>query len=314
VVTIQVAPIVPFPSHGDLWLNTWADDGNLYTGWGDGYGVVLPGRWTDCGIARWTGRLPAIVAEERTIDAPTADPPVNDKPSSLLAIGERLYGMFHSPLGDPWIGYVAYSDDAGQSWTRVGFYQEGEIPPENASPWTRDRGSPFRCMFLLNMGQGYRLNQDGYVYGLGIGREWGWSGGLQLARVRVEEILNYGSYEYYAGGDGGHARWSSSQADAAPVVGIHTTDQGSAMYHPGIQRYLFLTGRELFHAPAPWGPWRSLGAWVEGLPEIWQGGYQPGIISKDTGPESFWFTIAGQNDPPRITYRLQLGLMVLRRR
>src|SRR4030042_540704 len=47
-------PIEPFRSEGDLWMSTWADDGVLYSGWGDGRGVVLHPSWTDCGVARFT--------------------------------------------------------------------------------------------------------------------------------------------------------------------------------------------------------------------------------------------------------------------
>lgn len=104
-------PITPFLSDGDLWLNTWADDDNVYSGWGDGLGVALHASRTDCGIARFTGSFPDIAAEERCFNAPTPLPDVNDKPSSLLYFNSRLYGLFHSPLGDAWIGYLAYSDD-----------------------------------------------------------------------------------------------------------------------------------------------------------------------------------------------------------
>lgn len=48
--------------------------------------------------------------------------------------------------------------------------------------------------------------------------------------------------------------------------------------------------------------------------ERWKGGYQPGIISKDTGPDSFWFTISGQNEKPHVTYGLNLGRMMMKRR
>ena len=38
-------PIVAFPSIGDLWMSTWADDDNIYITWGDGSG---PGHtWGD---------------------------------------------------------------------------------------------------------------------------------------------------------------------------------------------------------------------------------------------------------------------------
>lgn len=313
-IHVSDSPIRPFYSNGDLWMSTWADDGNLYTAWGDGRGVDQSGTHTDCGIACLSGDLPAIDAQEQRREAPTPYPKVDDKPSSLLFLDGRLCGQFHSPLRDPWIGYLAYSDDYGRTWTRVGFHEEGTSPPPDASPWTRDVGSPFRCIFFINMGQNYELNQDGYVYGLGIGREWTWSGGVRLARVPRHEILQYESYEYLSGFDGFEPQWSLLQSDAVVLTGIWTVDQGSAIYHPGIGRYLFLNARDLFEAPNPWGPWTHAGSWVDAAAEEWQGGYQPGIISKDTEPDAFWFTIAGQNALPRIVYRLNLGRIVMRTR
>jgi hypothetical protein len=308
-------PIKPFHSEGDLWMNTWADDDNLYSGWGDGRGVAPRPEWTDCGIARFSRTLPQITAEERCYNAPTATPDVNDKPSSLLFIDGRLYGHFHSPLGDAWIGYLAYSDNYGETWTRVGFYREWELSPINGSPWTRDRNSRFRCQFFINMGKNYELNIDGYVYTLAIGKEWNWFGGVRLTRVGKEDILDYSAYQYFTGIENNEPQWSSSQFDARPIPGVSTMDQGSAMYHPKLKRYLFFTARELYDAPNPWGPWTFAGSWTgDQIPVQWKGGYQPGIISKDTGKNYFWFTISGQNDPPRITYDLNLGKMVMKLR
>ncbi|MBD3236195.1 MAG: DUF4185 domain-containing protein [Candidatus Eisenbacteria bacterium] len=300
-------PVRPFYSNGDLWMNTWADDGNLYSAWGDGRGVRQDAGFTDCGIARFAGDLPTIESQEQRQEAPTTLPKVDDKPSSLIFVDGKLIGQFHSPLRNPWIGYLAYSEDYGRSWTRLGFYEEGASAPPDASPWTRDRGSPFRCLFFINMGRNYELNEDGFVYALGIGREWTWSGGLRLARVRREQILDYEAYEYLAGYARYQPQWSTHQSDAIVMRGIWTTDQGSAMYHPGIGRYLFLNARDLFEAPFPWGPWTHAGSWVEAAPEEWQGGYQPGIVTKGATENSFWFTISGQNALPRIIYRLNLG-------
>lgn len=307
------SPIEPFSSNGDLWLNTWADDDNLYSAWGDGAGVLEGAGLTDCGIVKLSGKLPRLIAEERCHNAPTADPQVNDKPSSLLFLNGRLYGQFHSPLGDPWIGYLAYSDDYGKTWTRVGFYREWEKRPDNGSVWTRERNSCFRCLFFINMGKNYELNKDGYVYALGIGTEWDWNAGVRLARVAKNEILNYEAYEYFTGIEDNKPQWSKSQFDAVPLDGVNAIEQGSAMYHPGIGRYLFFTKSELYDAPNPWGPWTHAGIWTgQQVSKQWQGGYQPGIISKDTGADYFWFTIAGQNQKPLVTYNLNLGKMVMK--
>jgi hypothetical protein len=77
-----------------------------------------------------------------------------------------------------------------------------------------------------------------------------------------------------------------------------------------LQRYLFLTSRQLFDAPNPWGPWTLAGD-LPSEPPQWQRGYQPGIITKGLGSNSFWFTIAGQNEPPYITYAFHVGQIVM---
>jgi hypothetical protein len=311
-IQVEGSPITPFYSDGDLWFSTWADDDNLYVGWGDGRGVILQEERSDCGIAKLSGSLPNISAEEICWRAPTPFPVVNDKPSSLLFFDKHLYGQFHSPLGDARIGYLAYSDDYGKNWTRVGFFEEGETPPEDGSPWTRDNKSPFRCLFFINMGKNYELAPDEYVYGLGIGTAWSWIGGVFLTRVKQENILNYEAYEYYTGMMATKIQWSSSPSDAVALPGVQSSSKGSAMFHPGLGRYLFFTTKALYDSPNPWGPWTFAGGWSGILsPEEWRNGYMPGIISKDTGQDYFWFTLSGQNYPPKITYRLQLGKMVM---
>jgi hypothetical protein len=314
-ISIATPPMMPFQSNGDLWFTTWADDDNLYGTWGDGRGATgelsNPLR-TDCGIVKYTGTPPKLVPQVLLRDAPTmTNPQADNKPSSVLYFGKRLYGAFHTPLGDAWIGFLAYSDDYGAHWKREGFYYSGEAKPENASPWTRDADSPFRNILMFNMGKAYSLNQDGFVYALAIGREYNWSGEVYLARVKKQDILKYAAWEYFAGATNGTPRWSETQRDAVPVPNLYTRDQGSAIYHPGVKRYLFLTASHLFEAPEPWGPWSLVGDFPADRAE-WQRGYQPGIITKGLGANSFWFTIASQNSPPYLTYSFHVGQMVMR--
>ena len=315
-ISIDAAPFAPFLSMGDLWFTTWADDDKLYGAWSDGTGPVPLTTWslmTDCGILEYTGDPPKLTATVVRRDAPTQfEPRVDDKPSSLLAVDGRLYGAFHSPLGDARIGYLAYSDDDGSNWSRLGFFLPGETKPANASPWTNEANSNFRCLFLINMGKNYSLNSDGYVYGLGIGKEWDWDGPVYLARVQRVRIVSYSAWEYFSGLDAsGKPHWSKAQSDAKPVPGLYTPDQGSAIYHAGVKRYLFLNKEHLWEAPQPWGPWTVAGDFPS-EPEAWQKGYQPGIITKGAGPDSFWFTIAGKGTTPNLSYSLHIGKMVMR--
>ncbi len=242
----------------------------------------------------------------------------SDKPSSLVFIGGRMYMHLHYPPGEPTYGYVAYSDNDGESWKAI---------PD--SPWGQD--SPFRVMMFINMGRAYGLNRDGYLYGLGIGEEIGEEPELQqvyLARVRVrngggpDPVLDYRAYEYFAGWkSGGEPRWVGYEQrdEAAPLEGLATAAQGSAIYHEGAGRYLFLSGLAdiapgeqlglpgvqdpipagvLYEAPKPWGPWRRAG--------MFPGGYIPSIIPKDAGPRHFYFTASGGGF---VTYNLNVGRM-----
>ncbi|MFQ6082230.1 MAG: PA14 domain-containing protein [Candidatus Aminicenantia bacterium] len=299
---VVTPPMNPIPSTGDLWMNTWADDDNIYTGWGDGEGPgdVKPG--TDCGVGVFKGPVPYFLIEQNPSDyvrsrfVPDGRTGRDDKPSSLLFFNGRLYFAGHTPLGDPKYGYIAYSDDYGRTWV--------EVPD---SPWTRTKKSVFRCLFFINMGKNYELNKDGYVYALGIGKEWDWFPPMvYLVRVPMNSILDYNSYRYYAGMNGGAPVWSMDESDALPLKGLEAHQMGSAMYHEGIERYLFLAIDGLFEAPYPWGPWVKVSALLNsGDDPEWKGGYMPGIIAKGAGADFFYFTLAGQSNI--IRYNLYIG-------
>jgi hypothetical protein len=279
------------------------------------------------------------VPSGRPID-PTSPTPRNSKPSSLLFYGGRLYwaGIYQvaetpqaADAPSPDYGYIAYSDDYGQNWTEV----------EN-SPWSPENDSHFVQIMFINMGQAYRLNKDGYVYALAKDfGAWSFVEGAQerpanydvyLARVprdrivggdgsAVDPILDYSAYEYYAGADGsGQPLWTAQQGEAIPVPGLQSLDKGGVMYHPGTGQYLFLTARPsgLFVAPQPWGPWRLVADLLSDpvlmdptlAPEGWTGGgYIPGLITKDAGPDSFYFTMSGVGGAEH--YQLTIGQIVL---
>jgi hypothetical protein len=110
--------------------------------------------------------------------------------------------------------------------------------------------------------------------------------------------------------EGGEPTWSAVPVEAVPLDGIRSDMQGSAIYHPGVQQYLYLTSPpgQLYAAAQPWGPWRLVaddlfpGALLE--PRHGEYGYIPGILSKGTEEDAFWFTITG---PYEMKYNLRIG-------
>jgi len=256
--------------------------------------------YTDAGLLALGGDVPefdACVGEDCIIarHIPTTDiPPVGEdgsvqkdlKTSSMLAVGDRIYVATHSPAGEPVLGFIAYSDDGGQSWT------------ETLASSTWGSSSPFRVAMFINMGQAYELNQDGYVYALGVPHEVATAPmEVVLGRVKVESVADYGKWTVLAGYDESERPvWSSDVADAIALDGLQTQCQGSAMYHAGAERYLFLTGVEtfdsgqgaLYESVHPWGPWVRVGD-VPGV-------NISSLIPKGAGDDFVFYTAAGGTD------------------
>lgn len=230
------------------------------------------------------------------------DPIRNDKPSSLLFLDGRLLLAGHRPAGEPTQAYMAYSDDYGKTFTEI------KSPPSVES-------GPFLVAMMIQMGRAYELNRDGHVYALTIEKEAAFEATeaqpVYLWRVEKTEVLDYDSYRYFTGLSAtGEPTWHRDPARAKPVPGLGTFVQGSAVYHEGVGRYLFLTGAAtpltgvmhpagiegaLFEAPRPWGPWTK----VAKLP----GGTIATLIPKGAGPRHVYFTAAGG----AVEYNLHVG-------
>jgi hypothetical protein len=267
--------------------------------------------FTDSGLMALSGPLPALTKCPEASgciiarDLPGYDIPrfpigsarKDDKVSSLLSIDGRLYYAGHTPSVRPQQGYIAFSGDRGRTWIKV-----------MGSPWTGS--SPFRILMFINMGQDYHLNEDGYVYALGTTLELDTTmthpQPVYLARVHKNMVAEYNRYEYLSAVVRDGAKWSKVTAQAIPLAGLSTFATGSAIYHSGLGRYLFLTGVStspsspnahgtLFEAPNPWGPWKVTGT-VPGVSISM-------LISKGASATTVFFTSAGGTEP----YQLNIG-------
>ncbi len=236
----------------------------------------------------------------------------SDKPSSVIAIDDYLYMALHYPPGEPEKGYIAYSGNNGLDWTA-----------RFDSPWGQD--SPFKVLMFIQMGQAYALNTDGYLYALGIANEIAKQPRHQavyLTRIALnagtsrKPVLNYEHYQYFAGFDKqSQPTWSYHSKDARPLTGLTTLAQGSAIYHPALKRYLFLSGfagietvsgnvkmpvGALFEARHPWGPWYR----VDDFP----GGFIASLLARTSESHVLYFTGSGGGG---LTYNLNIGQLQL---
>src|SRR4051794_17185016 len=243
----------------DNWAATWAADGSLYAGFGDGNG--FQGGRQSLGFARLTGGSAQAV---QGTDLP--GPPTAGKTYGVLALGDTLYA------------FVSPGSNAAN-------YQEARLyrAPVGGGPWTRagwaftDHG-PERLILpgFLQDGPGYRAGGPWvYAYApryaprtpgrLSIQDGTG-SNGIVLMRAPRTGLMDRGSWQFFAGlGQGGGPLWSADPGALRPALnsaaGVGWTV--SAIHDRALGRYLLATeyGRSfagriaLYEAAHPWGPW-----------------------------------------------------------
>ncbi len=261
----------------DIWPITWADDGHLYTPWGDGGG--FGGTNSDSRVSLGIARIEGGKRDYRGINlaggknAPHPAP-FAGKSEGILALGKTLYLWRDGDGSSP--GYFKFfelhrSDDYGATWRAVGvrFSKEGgDFKGDDAGMM-----APAFCQF----GQAYAGARDDYVYIYAPDSidptHWHLRkpGRINLMRVPHAKIESKADYEFYAGpapgGGGNLARfmfWTTDPAKRKPVWedAAQGTHRMAVSYHPVLKRYLLTTithNRDgwfsLYDAPEPWGPW-----------------------------------------------------------
>jgi CubicO group peptidase (beta-lactamase class C family) len=234
----------------DNWPMTWADDGNLYTAYGDGTGFVpkVP-RKLSLGLARVEGMPPEFTGVN--IRSATAehkgDGRAGKKASGLLMVDGVLY-MWVRNAGN---AQLAWSTDHARTWAW--------------SDWkfTTSFGYPA----FLNFGQNYAGARDGYVYVYSHDSDSAYRAAdrVVLARVPADKVRQRDAYEFYRGPG---PLWTRDVNERGAVF----TNPGrcyrvSASYNAALKRYLLCqagddgpvqAGFGLFDAPEPWGPWTTV--------------------------------------------------------
>jgi CubicO group peptidase (beta-lactamase class C family) len=231
----------------DNWPLTWADDGQIYTSYGDGWGFApLIKQKLSLGLARVTGDAPAfrgVNIRSETAER-VGDGANGPKASGMLMVDGTLY-MWVRNTGN---AQLAWSKDRGSTWQWGFTFSDG-----------------FGAPAFLNFGRNYAGARDGYVYTYSQDGPSAYESydGVALARAPRGRITERDAWEFLGSVDArGRAVWTRDIARRAPAFRYAgRCRRVDAVYHPVLKRYLLAVGYDaesgwgIYDAPEPWGPW-----------------------------------------------------------
>jgi hypothetical protein len=323
------APVPVSTSRGDTWAPTWANDGHIYSPSNDTSGFRGAAK-ANIAFNRIDGNDPFH------LDGTTVNPMLEYgketergpdgcswKSSGCVCIDGVLYWVvarhkYGEQSGDPYRRQTAQnasiikSTDFGRTWTRSAQmnYDAPMFP-----------GRRFATPYFIEFGRNGLApsNIGDYVYALSNNGFWDCGDDMIVGRVARSKIglLAASDWEFYMGGNGGTASWTSKMNDAMPVL----KDPGKfgmtgAAYLHHYQRYLMIgwyypagggkmkgastdTIWNFYESPRPWGPWTKIGSY-ESKPS---GYYSPQVCPKFQASDRVFAFTAGNWDNSK-DYRL----------
>ncbi len=258
IVDVKWAPvsqIIRMAKGSDNWPMTWADDGNLYTAYGDGNGFKpFTEEKLSLGLACVFGFPPDIRAENiRSKSGETiGDGKKGGKASGLLMVDGLLYMWIRNANNSQ----LSWSQDHGRTWEKC--------------DWKFTES--FGCPTFLNFGRDYQGARDDYVYiySQDSGSAYDAADGMVMARVPKDQLTRRDSYEFFEKLSPQNApRWTKNIDQRGAVFEFKNNCYRSGIsYNPGLKRYLwrqtlpgdaprFKGGFAIYDAPEPWGPWTT---------------------------------------------------------
>lgn len=243
----------------DNWPLTWADDGALYTAYGDGRGFEprVPEKLS-LGFARIDGGPRDFLGTN--IRSPTGemrgDGRIGRKASGLLMVQGILYMWTRNADPNGRTCQLAWSRDRSVTW--------------EWSDWTF---TEFGYCTFVNYGQNYQGARDDYVYMVTPDGPSAYEAAdsFVLTRVPRDRIVDRSAYEFFvAVSAGGSPSWSADIADRGAVFSHPGNSRRSGIsYNAALGRYLWWQilgegstraegGFGIYDAPEPWGPWTTV--------------------------------------------------------
>jgi hypothetical protein len=236
---------------------TWADDGHLYTAYGDGYGFdpIVPEK-LGMGFVRVVGDAADFRGENIRSDAENSGMGRKGrKASGMLMVDGVLYLLVRNADNDGHLSQLAWSTDRARTWT-----------------WADWRFEEFGHPTFVNYGRNYAGSRDNYVYVLSHDNPSAYEPAdhFVLMRVPKAKLRERKAYEFYAGMQGNDPTWSQRTADRKPVfTNPRRCCRSSVSFDAPLRRYLwwqgsytgdtrFEGGFGVYDAPEPWGPWTTV--------------------------------------------------------
>jgi CubicO group peptidase (beta-lactamase class C family) len=240
---------------GDNWPLTWADDGHLYTAYGDGNGFE-PGiaEKLSLGFARvegspgdFSGVNIRSASGERRGNGKTGE-----KASGLIMVDGVLY-LWARNAGNSRLGWSA---DHARTW--------------QWSDWNFT--ASFGCPTFLNFGRNNSGARDNFVYVYSHDQSDAYlpADRMVLARAPRDRIKERSAYEFFERRDEMNGPVWTADISRRGAVFHHEGKcyRSSVSYDAGLKRYLwcqvhpgadprFRGGFGIYDAPEPWGPWTT---------------------------------------------------------
>ena len=260
---IEWAPvdtIVRKASGSDNWPITWADDGNQYSAYGDGWGFKpKTKKKLSLGIVKISGPPTDFQGVNvRTETGERFGQGANGaKASGMLMVDGILYMMVRNTDNSQ----VAWSADHGKTWKWCDW------------KFTTSFGAPS----FLNFGKNYAGARDDFVYVYSQDAETAYDAAdaMVMARVPKDKIRNRTACEFFKGLDNfSRPTWTKDVQKREPVfVNPGNCYRQQVSYNAGLKRYLwcqvlpkskdsrgprFQGGFGIYDAAEPWGPWTTV--------------------------------------------------------
>lgn len=342
---------------GDNWHMSWTKDDRLVAGLCDGNADPwpnVPRRLYNSRLISITGDFPQLeFADVPGYPDLLVGPGPRDNSRyygfGVLAIDGKIYHYLSTPdrpfnedgpTQPRFVGAkLIYSPDNGATW-----HNQNGTTPVVWEPWDQrtaqnmvflnEPDHAFSLLTVLQMGQNYEENSDGYVYIYAPGGSAeGTMNQLVMCRVPKDRLLDRGAYEFFVERQpDGSATWS---ADIAARGAVHTFPASwvntkihpyvwhpSVVYNKPLGLYLMANwgmgcdadgmwfGKPSYlgfwAARTPWGPWAQIHEDTEWTPagDKAARAYQPQISPKGISADgkSFWlvwtdYQILGSSRP-----------------